>query len=107
MFIKATQRLFFGYSYKFLNRNRLFSIVTNHDDIKEETVNTKTLKVAIIGCPNVGKSTFINNIMDRKVFLSDCSSYYDYLIVFIITGLSNFIKSSYNKKKISSYIYRG
>ncbi|KAG5890727.1 hypothetical protein JTB14_026033 [Gonioctena quinquepunctata] len=28
---------------------------------------TKLLKVAVIGMPNAGKSTFINNLMDRKV----------------------------------------
>ncbi|CAH0564185.1 unnamed protein product [Brassicogethes aeneus] len=32
-----------------------------------EICDTKLLKVAIIGCPNAGKSTFINNLMDRKV----------------------------------------
>lgn len=28
---------------------------------------TKLVKVGIIGVPNAGKSTFINNLMDRKV----------------------------------------
>lgn len=28
---------------------------------------TRILKVAIIGLPNAGKSTFINNLVDRRV----------------------------------------
>lgn len=31
--------------------------------------STRLLKVAIIGTPNAGKSTFINNLMDRKVMV--------------------------------------
>lgn len=30
-------------------------------------VETRLLRVGIIGLPNAGKSTFINNLMDRKV----------------------------------------
>lgn len=31
------------------------------------TTNEKLVKVAIIGVPNVGKSTFINNLIDHRV----------------------------------------
>lgn len=36
--------------------------------IPENETNQKLLKLAVIGLPNAGKSTFINNLMDRKVF---------------------------------------
>ncbi|KAJ8959738.1 hypothetical protein NQ314_006162 [Rhamnusium bicolor] len=35
--------------------------------IPEYNLDTRLLRVAIIGVPNAGKSTFINNLMDRKV----------------------------------------
>lgn len=31
------------------------------------STNEKLVKVAIIGVPNVGKSTFINNLIDHRV----------------------------------------
>ncbi|KAJ8943516.1 hypothetical protein NQ318_023026 [Aromia moschata] len=36
----------------------------------EYDFETRLLKVAVIGMPNAGKSTFINNLMDRKVCAS-------------------------------------
>lgn len=41
----------------------------NHNTIPLNANYTKILRVAIIGLPNAGKSTFINNLMDRKVGL--------------------------------------
>lgn len=35
----------------------------------QENVMQKLLKVGIIGIPNAGKSTFINNLIDRMVNL--------------------------------------
>lgn len=34
---------------------------------KHKEINEKTLKVAVIGMPNVGKSTFINNLVNHRV----------------------------------------
>ncbi|EFA08204.1 GTPase Era, mitochondrial-like Protein [Tribolium castaneum] len=44
-----------------------FSTNASRVSVPHEDIATKVLKVAVIGVPNVGKSTFINNLMDRKV----------------------------------------
>ncbi|KAJ3644549.1 hypothetical protein Zmor_022274 [Zophobas morio] len=44
-----------------------FSTNARREVLPDEDVTTRLLKVAVIGVPNVGKSTFINNLMDRKV----------------------------------------
>lgn len=43
--------------------------LTKHIDLKtpETSTNEKLVKVAIIGVPNAGKSTFINNLIDHRV----------------------------------------
>lgn len=38
-----------------------------HDVIPVNQSQEKLVKLAVIGLPNAGKSTFINNLMDRKV----------------------------------------
>lgn len=35
--------------------------------VHETEQRQKLLKLAVVGVPNAGKSTFINNIMDRKI----------------------------------------
>ncbi|RZC32905.1 GTPase Era, mitochondrial [Asbolus verrucosus] len=51
-----------GFEVKFSTKAQKVSDLLPNDDI-----STKLLKVAVIGMPNAGKSTFINNLMDRKV----------------------------------------
>lgn len=50
---------------------KLSTKVQNATEITEtlpkDDIETKLLKVAVIGVPNSGKSTFINHLMDRKV----------------------------------------
>lgn len=41
----------------------------NENISQENQSQQKLLKLAVIGLPNAGKSTFINNLMDRKVNL--------------------------------------
>nr|XP_023026786.1 GTPase Era, mitochondrial isoform X1 [Leptinotarsa decemlineata] len=44
------------------------SVANKHELITSPNCSeTRLLKVAVIGMPNAGKSTFINNLMDRKV----------------------------------------
>ncbi|CAG9863947.1 unnamed protein product [Phyllotreta striolata] len=55
------------------NCRKLSSSLSEHaanstEFLSEPSSNQKLLKVAIIGLPNAGKSTFINKLMDRKVF---------------------------------------
>jgi GTP-binding protein Era len=51
-----------GFEVKFSTNAHKISDIPPNEDFK-----TRLLKVAVIGIPNVGKSTFINNLMDRKV----------------------------------------
>lgn len=37
------------------------------DKAKERGIRNKTLKAMVVGIPNVGKSTFINNVVKRKI----------------------------------------
>lgn len=39
----------------------------------ENQSRQKLLKLAVIGLPNAGKSTLINNLMDRKVIFVFCA----------------------------------
>lgn len=74
--------MFFQKSLKILNLSRnifrnsfrccntLQECMHSGSFIQEEyNISQKLLKVAIIGMPNAGKSTFINYLMDRKVLL--------------------------------------
>ncbi|XP_044272768.1 GTPase Era, mitochondrial [Tribolium madens] len=54
--------IFRGFEVKFSTKASQVSDIAPNEDFV-----TKLLKVAVIGVPNVGKSTFINNLMDRKV----------------------------------------
>lgn len=58
----------------FLNRNlSFFAIIkprflsTNVSSKLNESLQEKTVKVAVIGLPNSGKSTLINAIMEKRV----------------------------------------
>lgn len=63
---------------------------------------TRLLRVAIIGTPNAGKSTFINNLMDRKVVTV-------YNIFFLsqhaCLGLRYLLQGTYNERQSQSYFY--
>lgn len=48
-------------------KNNSISNESVQDTEPQEILNTKLLRVAIIGMPNSGKSTLINSLMDRKV----------------------------------------
>lgn len=50
-----------------LRTARASRITTDFQVLPKEEVETKILKLAVIGVPNAGKSTFINNLMGRKV----------------------------------------
>jgi ribosome biogenesis GTPase A len=87
-----------GFEVKFSTNAHKISDIPPNEDFK-----TRLLKVAVIGIPNVGKSTFINNLMDRKVFwYIFCGK----LINRILLGLSNLVKSSHNKSKMPGNFHR-
>lgn len=54
--------IFRGFEVKYSTKVRQISDLAPHEECK-----TKLLRVAVIGTPNAGKSTFINYLMDRKV----------------------------------------
>lgn len=49
------------------NKIRFYSLEAYQDHLLDQSLQQKILKVAVIGTPNSGKSTFINYLMDRKV----------------------------------------
>ncbi|XP_060521710.1 GTPase Era, mitochondrial [Cylas formicarius] len=68
MFLKSCRHLFI------FNKDLLFTRFCTqaanelkNSELCVETAQSKLLKVAILGLPNAGKSTFINNLMDRRV----------------------------------------
>lgn len=70
MLAKRFKHVFFN------NKTFLLSVVrcTSAQEIPQECQNQheteqqqKLLKLAVVGVPNAGKSTFINNLMERKV----------------------------------------
>jgi ribosome biogenesis GTPase A len=87
-----------GFEVKFSTNAHKISDILPNEDFK-----TRLLKVAVIGVPNVGKSTFINNLMDRKVFWY---IFFGKLINRILLGLSNLVKSSHNKNKMPGNFHR-
>ncbi|KAJ8922984.1 hypothetical protein NQ315_001532 [Exocentrus adspersus] len=67
MLVKSLRCLFRATQIKFVYKRACSSAADPLQDHCEPHYDTRILKVAIIGTPNAGKSTFINNIMDRKV----------------------------------------
>lgn len=50
----------------------LDAIYDNFDDLEEEIEDEETIKVAVIGKPNAGKSSFVNKILgEERVIVSD------------------------------------
>lgn len=67
------------------NRSTICDSVPKLEEFSHSSVinnDTNLLKVAIIGLPNAGKSTFINNLMDRRVnmffYISISKNNFDY-----------------------------
>lgn len=70
MFAKRLNQVFLN------NKPLILSVVrcASVQEVQQESQNIhepehrqKLLKLAVVGVPNAGKSTFINNLMDRKV----------------------------------------
>ncbi|XP_059608728.1 GTPase Era, mitochondrial-like isoform X2 [Phlebotomus argentipes] len=60
-----------GFSWLSWTKPQCFVVLRNHSEVardQEETPNAqKLIKVAIIGVPNAGKSTFINKIVNHRI----------------------------------------
>lgn len=75
----------------------------NASNIEDTNSSQKLLRVAVIGMPNAGKSTFINHLMDRKVCMKLFSTM---TINYDILGVPHFIQSPYNTNQSPCNIHR-
>ena len=72
----------------------LDAIYDNFDNIEEEIEDEETIKVAVIGKPNAGKSSFVNKILgEERVIVSD------------IAGTTRDAVDSYFKNEHGKYIF--
>jgi GTP-binding protein len=72
----------------------LDEVYNNFDNIENEIEDADTIKVAIIGKPNVGKSSLVNKILkEERVIVSD------------IAGTTRDAIDSYFKNKFGEYIF--
>lgn len=72
----------------------LDEIYDNFDNIEEEIEDDETIKVAVIGKPNAGKSSFVNKILgEERVIVSD------------IAGTTRDAVDSYFKNEHGKYIF--
>lgn len=72
MLIKTFRTLLINRNLRLASNLRFVSAEAQESEhaelaVPENTSEQKLLKLAVIGLPNAGKSTFINNLMDRKV----------------------------------------
>lgn len=69
MLTNTVRRLFISKNSLSPRNIRLLTTQTQDDVVAndESEPQQKLLKLAVIGLPNSGKSTLINNLMDRKV----------------------------------------
>lgn len=67
--------IFYKYSIKTLSVFECTNLLVKHrffcsqslSKVDLEIQNERLIKVAVIGIPNAGKSTFINNLIDHRV----------------------------------------
>lgn len=72
----------------------LDAIYDNFDNLEEEIEDEETIKVAVIGKPNAGKSSFVNKILgEERVIVSD------------IAGTTRDAVDSYFKNEHGKYIF--
>lgn len=63
----------------------------------EPSTKQKLLRVAVIGAPNAGKSSFINSVSNRKVNFLKRNFHIHILLVFVLfIGMPNISESSYD-----------